>query len=106
MRREHKNRFSKKSQGLSINVIIIVAIALLVLVVLIAIFTGRLGSFAGGLSNAVTCESACSSVGKGGGASVGTDVSASYNGLRNSQGEYCSCAGGQTLGSGPPSPGG
>jgi len=36
---------NKKSQGLSINVIIIVAIALIVLVVLIAIFTGRLGAF-------------------------------------------------------------
>ena len=35
----------KRSQGLSINVIIIVAIALIVLVVLIAIFTGRLGVF-------------------------------------------------------------
>jgi len=36
---------NKKSQGLSINVIIIVAVALIVLVVLIAIFTGRLGVF-------------------------------------------------------------
>ena len=40
---------NKKSQGLSINVIIIVAIALIVLVVLIAIFTGRLGSFSEGI---------------------------------------------------------
>lgn len=36
---------NKKSQGLSINLIIIVAIALIVLVVLIAIFTGRWGKF-------------------------------------------------------------
>ena len=36
---------NKKSQGLSINVLIITAIALIVLVVLIAIFTGRLGGF-------------------------------------------------------------
>lgn len=36
---------NKKSQGLSINVIIIVAIALIVLVVLIAVFTGRFGAF-------------------------------------------------------------
>lgn len=41
---------SKKAQGISINVIIVAAIALIVLVVLIAIFTGRLGIFAAGLS--------------------------------------------------------
>jgi len=34
-----------KGQGLSMNVIIVAAIALLVLVVLIAIFSGRMGSF-------------------------------------------------------------
>ena len=49
----------KKSQGLSINVIIIVAIALIVLVVLIAIFTGRLGGFVSGIESAQTCESSC-----------------------------------------------
>jgi len=36
---------NKKSQGLSINVIIIVAIALIVLVVLIAVFTGQMGDW-------------------------------------------------------------
>ncbi len=49
----------KKSQGLSINVIIIVAIALIVLVVLIAIFTGRLGNFVGGLGQTVNCANSC-----------------------------------------------
>ena len=43
---------AKKAQGISLNVIIIAAIALIVLVVLIAIFTGRLGVFVGGLSDA------------------------------------------------------
>ena len=35
----------KKSQGISLNVIIIAAIALIVLVILILIFTGRIGLF-------------------------------------------------------------
>ena len=35
----------KKGQGLSLNVIIIAAIGLIVLVLLIAIFTGRIGTF-------------------------------------------------------------
>jgi flagellar basal body-associated protein FliL len=43
---------SKKAQGLSMNVIIIAAIALLVLVVLVAIFTGKMGDFTGGLKDA------------------------------------------------------
>jgi len=54
---------NKKSQGLSINVIIIVAIALIVLVVLVAIFTGRLGSFIGGIEGVTTCESSCGAIG-------------------------------------------
>lgn len=53
----------KKSQSISINTIIVAAIALAVLVVLFAIFTGRLGSFSKGVSEAVTCESACKSAG-------------------------------------------
>ena len=53
----------KKSQGLSINVIIIVAIALIVLVVLIAIFTGRMGAFVGSVDQSTTCTNACSAVG-------------------------------------------
>ena len=56
----------KKSQGLSINVIIIVAIALIVLVVLIAIFTGRLGSFVGGVESASTCSNSCGAIGRDG----------------------------------------
>ena len=54
---------NKKSQGLSINVIIIVAIALIVLVVLIAVFTGRLGNFITGVDRTVTCESSCDAFG-------------------------------------------
>ena len=54
---------NKKAQGLSINVIIIVAIALIVLVVLIAVFTGRMGSFVGGGEETTTCSNACTSVG-------------------------------------------
>ena len=50
---------NKKAQGLSINVIIIVAIALIVLVVLIAIFTGRLGGFVGGIESTTTCDTSC-----------------------------------------------
>jgi len=45
-----KNISNKKSQGISVNVIIIAAIALIVLVVLIAVFTGRFGLFSKGLN--------------------------------------------------------
>ena len=55
---------NKKSQGLSVNVIIIVAIALIVLIVLITIFTGRMGSFVGGVDNTVTCANSCSAFNK------------------------------------------
>ena len=54
---------NKKSQGLSINVIIIVAIALIVLVVLIAVFTGRLGNFTRALGETASCESSCNAFG-------------------------------------------
>ena len=53
---------NKKSQGLSINVIIIVAIALIVLVVLLAIFTGRLGGFVGGVESTTTCSNSCAAI--------------------------------------------
>ena len=53
----------KKAQGLSINVIIIVAISLIVLVVLIAVFTGRMGSFVKGVDTTSTCINACSALG-------------------------------------------
>ena len=42
--------FSKKGQGLSLNVIIVAALALIVLVVLIMVFTGRIAIFEKGLS--------------------------------------------------------
>ena len=51
---------NKKSQGLSVNVIIIVAIALIVLIVLITIFTGRMGGFIGGVDKTLTCANSCS----------------------------------------------
>ena len=54
---------NKKSQGLSVNVIIIVAIALIVLVVLIAIFTGRLGGFVKGVDETANCQATCSAFG-------------------------------------------
>ena len=56
---------NKKSQGLSVNLIIIVAIALIILVVVIAIFTGRMGGFVGGLDESKTCQSACAGLNKG-----------------------------------------
>ena len=57
---------NKKSQGLSINVIVIVAIALIVLVVLIAIFAGRMGGFVSGVGQTTTCDVACQGIGKAG----------------------------------------
>jgi hypothetical protein len=55
--------FSKRGQGLSINVIISAVIALIVLVVLIAILTGKLGAFGKGAEEAATCDRACSTLG-------------------------------------------
>jgi len=49
---------NKKSQGLSLNVIIVAAIVLIVLIVLWAIFTGKIGSFSQGLEQ---CRGECSS---------------------------------------------
>ena len=46
----------KRGQGLSLTTIVVAAVALIVLVVLIAIFTGRIGSFEQGLS---TCAYEC-----------------------------------------------
>ena len=46
----------KKGQGLSITTIIVAAIALIVLVVLIAVFTGQIGRFVGGLSEEANAE--------------------------------------------------
>ena len=54
----------KKSQGLSINVIILVAIGLIVLVVLIAVFTGRMGNFVKGVDTTATCKSSCKAFGR------------------------------------------
>jgi len=49
-------RFNKKGQGLSLNVIIVAAIALIVLVLLVMIFTGRIGIFKTGVSQAGDAE--------------------------------------------------
>jgi ABC-type cobalt transport system substrate-binding protein len=57
---------NKKGQGLSINVIIIVAIALIVLIVLIAVFTGRMGAFTGGVADAGgTADKDCAEINTG-----------------------------------------
>jgi hypothetical protein len=51
----------KKSQGMSVNVIIIAALALIVLVVLTAIFTGRLKIFSESLQSCAAKQGHCSS---------------------------------------------
>ena len=79
---------NKKSQGLSVNVIIIVAIALIVLVVLIAIFTGRLGAFTSGLQGATTCNDVCKATGYASGAISTTDQTV---GLTDSNKNKCLC---------------
>jgi|TARA_B100001971_G_C18084860_1_gene480293 uncharacterized protein YoxC len=61
----------RKSQGLSVNLIIIVAIALVILVVVIAIFTGKMGDWVGETKAAKTCRSACEGIGM----DKGTDTS-------------------------------
>ena len=84
---------NKKSQGLSINVIIIVAIALIVLVVLIAIFTGRIGGFVGGVEAAGSCNDICVGIGKDGGSihvPADTDLPATA-GAVDKEGNACIC---------------
>ena len=53
----------KKSQDLSINVIIIVAVGLIVLVVLIAIFTGRTSIYSSTVDELTTCKNTCKNIG-------------------------------------------
>ena len=52
-------KLNKKAQGLSITTIIVAASGLVILVVLVAIFTGRLGSFSEGISKTLSCENSC-----------------------------------------------
>ncbi|HLD43397.1 MAG TPA: hypothetical protein VJB08_05435, partial [Candidatus Nanoarchaeia archaeon] len=55
--------FMKKAQGLPLNAIVIAALVLIVLVVLILVFTGRIGSFVGGVQNCEaqggSCKASC-----------------------------------------------
>jgi hypothetical protein len=56
-------RFRKKAQGLSLNVIIIAALALLVLVILAVIFMGRAGVFRKESGNCAAMGGYCSRTG-------------------------------------------
>ena len=53
----------RNAQGLSINTIVVAVIGLIVIIVLIAIFTGRIGSFGKGLDETKSCESVCNGLG-------------------------------------------
>ena len=83
---------NKKSQGLSINVIIIVAIALIVLVVLIAIFTGRLGAFTTGLQGATTCSDLCKASGFASGGDITKGDELQTSGIKDSSNNPCTCS--------------
>jgi len=78
---------NKRGQGLSLNTIIIAAIVLVVLVVLWAIFTGRMGGFAGALQDTEgkqdTAESAVSGILSGDCSSVTTGAN------ENTVGQVC-----------------
>ena len=54
----------RSAQGLSITTIIVAVIGLVIVVVLIAVFTGRIGSFGTELDKSKTCTSVCTSIGK------------------------------------------
>jgi len=86
---------NKKSQGISINVIIIAAVALIVLVVLVAVFTGRFGMFTQGIRGASTCGEACKSAGytNGGSAQQSDCISPAkiLSGFHETEGDYCCC---------------
>lgn len=57
------NMFKNKAQGLSITTIVSAVIGLIIIVVLIALLTGKLGSFSEGLEKTVTCDSTCDTLG-------------------------------------------
>lgn len=50
---------NRKAAGLSINVMIIAVIGLILLIVLVAMLTGRMGSFSGGLKSFGDAEKTC-----------------------------------------------
>lgn len=56
-------KFNKKSEGLSLSVVVIAAVVLLVLIVLILVFSGRLGSWGQSVDtcppNSVQSEGGC-----------------------------------------------
>ena len=52
----------RNAQGLSITTIIVAVIGLIILIVLIAIFTGRIGSFSKGLDTAETDVKTCNTL--------------------------------------------
>ncbi|MAE42763.1 hypothetical protein CMO93_03255 [Candidatus Woesearchaeota archaeon] len=86
----------KKAQGLSINTIIVAAIALIVLVVLVAIFTGRLGSFSKGLGEVTNCDQICKARGydEGGQPGDSNPDAETYNeliGARDNDNKQCYC---------------
>lgn len=56
-------KLKKKSQGISLNVIIIAAIALIVLVILVLIFTGRIGLFTREVSACTNAGGTCVDLG-------------------------------------------
>jgi hypothetical protein len=83
---------NKRGQGLSVTTIIIAAIALIVLVVLVAIFTGRLGSFSRGVSETTSCSQTCLARGYDSGYSEGSGTGGEILvGARDSDGNQCYC---------------
>jgi len=56
----------RKAQGLPITVIVVAVIALLVVVILVAVFSGRMGTFGKNIDalKSGTCEGVCSAIGK------------------------------------------
>lgn len=53
----------RNAQGLSITTIIIAVIGLIILVVMVAVFTGRIGTFGKGLDATNSCSAVCQGLG-------------------------------------------
>ena len=81
----------KKSQGMSINVIIIVIIALIVLVVIVAIFTGRMGSYSKGVTETSGCGQMCKAFGYTSGSKMATGGTQTDS-IKDSDSNPCTCA--------------
>tara|TARA_Y100000310_G_C20627080_1_gene786528 strand:- start:519 stop:809 length:291 start_codon:yes stop_codon:yes gene_type:complete len=65
---------NKKSQGMSIRVIIIAVIGLILAVIVVGLFTGKIDWYSSGAEEITTCDNSCKNIGYVRGISEGQEV--------------------------------